>query len=230
MPSSERISAASVVAELAQLGLDPGARSRPRPRPAPGGVRADSRRGPRSIALVDVGHVEDRLGGQREQPALASRRRRPGPAPQRTGRPGAERLDDPLEPLALGDRLLVAGAGLLGHPSRARRSACSRSAASSSVSISSRSRDRVRRAPSGWATAPAPWRADHVADRVGLANRGQEAVAEALALRRRRGPARRCRGTRSSRGRPRGEPRPPRRPGRAARRGPRPRRRWGRWS
>ena len=48
--------------------------------------------------------------------------------------------------------------------------------------------------------------ADHVADRVGLADRGEEPVAEPLALRGALDEARRCRGSRSSRGRPREEP------------------------
>ena len=62
-----------------------------------------------------------------------------------------------------------------------RRSACSRSAASSSVSIRSMS-EAGSTLPSGMRDAGGRVAADDVADRVGLADRGQEAVAEPLAL------------------------------------------------
>ena len=62
-----------------------------------------------------------------------------------------------------------------------RRSAVSRSASSSSVSIVSMSARRIH-APSGWMTLSSVWRADDVQQRVALADVGQELVAQALAL------------------------------------------------
>ena len=62
-----------------------------------------------------------------------------------------------------------------------RRSACSRSAKTSSVSIVSMSAAGSTR-PSGWMTLSSPMAADDVQQRVGLADVGQELVAEALAL------------------------------------------------
>jgi hypothetical protein len=62
-----------------------------------------------------------------------------------------------------------------------RRSACSRSAKISSVSIVSMSRERVD-APLGVDDVVVVVRADDVDDRVGLADVRQELVAEALAL------------------------------------------------
>ena len=75
----------------------------------------------------------------------------------------------------------VARAGRLTSRS-SRRSACSKSASSSSVSIVSMSAPRVD-PPVGMRHAALAVAADDVADRVGLADRAEEPVAEALALR-----------------------------------------------
>ena len=135
------------------------------------------------VPLVDVGDVEHRLGGQREEPSRGlgggvrhrhvAHRRRPRRArrPPRSSHscsataslsPRARLLVDPLEP-PLG--LLEVGGEQLGlDQARCRRTGSTR--------------------PSGWGTPSLVVAADHVADRVGLADRGQELVAEPLALRR----------------------------------------------
>ena len=79
-----------------------------------------------------------------------------GTGTSRTGRPAASASTTRLQPIALGDGPLIAGPGLLRRPARGGARRDSRSAASSSVSISSASATGSIR-PSGWATAPGSW-------------------------------------------------------------------------
>ena len=146
----------------------------------PGARRArvlDQRRGDLALTLVHVGDVEHRLA--RSAPGAAwgirapsrdrhvAHRARLGRAPRpplaaiRSATPPGRRarlLSDPLEtPLA-----------------------CSRSASRSSVPPSRR-RPPGRLRPRGGGRFSSAWAADHVADRVGLADLGQETIAEPLA-------------------------------------------------
>ena len=101
----------------------------------------------------------------------------------RTGRPAAERLRPraPSQSRSAIASLPPAPASFRTRSSR--RSACSRSASSSSASTTSASATRVH-APVRVRDLLVAVRPDHVADRVGLADLGQEPVAEPLARRR----------------------------------------------
>ena len=169
----------ALVVEIAQLDLDPG-RDRDRGRACPACMRRDLR-GNLLDALVDVGDVEDRLRGEREQPLRGV----PGGVGNRevaNRGAGAERLDDLLEPVALGDRLLGSRARLLDHPLEpalgllevgGEQLGLDQVDVLAGVDAALRMRDPAARMT-----------AHHVTDRVGLADRGQELVAQALSLRR----------------------------------------------
>ena len=161
-------------------------------------------------ALLDVGDEQDRLGGQRLRAGSWRRaRRRAAARCARAGRPAAPRSAR-SQPGGLGDGVAVAALGGLAPRARAgarpargrRRPARSRS---------SRCRRSGSTRPSGWTTLSVVVGADHVHDRVGLADVGEELVAEALARGERRRRARRCRERRSCRARPWRRARPRRR-------------------
>ncbi len=131
-------------------------------------------------ALVDVRHVEDRLRGERLELArcIRSVRRHRNIA---HGSPVLERLHDLLEPVPLGNELLVERARLF------------RNAVEPALRlVEVRGQELELDQLDVLARVDAPLRmgnrarcvgAHHVADRVRLANGGEEAVAEALALR-----------------------------------------------
>ena len=114
-----------------------------------------SARGTSSVALVDVGDVEHRLGGEREQPPRRLRARRRAPGRRAPGRPApsasttcSSQSRSAIASLSCDRACLVTRSS--------RRSACSRSAARSSVSISSMSPTGSTR-PSGCGTPPPSW-------------------------------------------------------------------------
>ncbi len=169
------------VLELAELRLDPrGDRDRDRV----GGPRVLGDRGRDLVlSLVHVSDVEDRLRRQRRELARGVRRRlRHGHVAHRPAR--RKRLDHALEPLALGDRLLVLRARLPRHSLQAPLGLleiCRDQLGLDQLDVVARVHPSL-----GVRNAAARVTADDVADRVGLADRGEEPVAEPLAL---RGPA-----------------------------------------
>ena len=147
MPSSSRIIVRLlVVAQVGQVGLDAGG-DRDRRRAGGGGVVGDDARH-RVLALVDVGHEQDGLAGQRREVAGRVGRVAAGTGTVRAGLPACSASITWRSHCLLGDRGLVAGAGVADDRA-CRRSAESRSASSSSVSIVSMSRRRVDRARPG---------------------------------------------------------------------------------
>ena len=150
------------------------------------------------VALVDVGDEQHRLGRQRAAGCAARRARPSGTGTVRAGRPACSASMTSRSHASSATAPLVAAAGLLGRrarggarPARGRRRAAR--------SRSSRCRARGSTRPSGWMTFVVVVRAHDVDDRVGLADVGQELVAQALALVRAAHEARRCRGSRSCR-------------------------------
>ena len=116
-----------LVVELGQLRLEPGG-----DRDRRGAVRqraCSAIAGGTSVcALVDVGHVQHRLGRQRLEQSHARRARRPGGGTVRAGRPACSAsISSRSQPL-LGDRVPVAALAPSSTTRSSRRSACSRSA------------------------------------------------------------------------------------------------------
>ena len=153
----------------------------PRRRSAPvgGGVLGD---GGRDLvgALVHVGHEQHRLAGQRRQVAQRRSARRPGPGTVRAGLPACSASITCAQPRLLGDGGLVAGAGLAHDAGVAALGLLE-------VGVDQLGLDRLDVARRidvalGVDDVRVVVRADDVQDRVGLADVGQELVAEPLAL------------------------------------------------
>ena len=146
----------------------------------------------------------------------------------RTGRPACSAVDHLAQPRLLGDRRAVAAAGLFGDPLDAPLGLLEvgeRELGLDRLDVAQRVDAAL-----GVHDALVGVGAHDVHDRVGLADVRQEAVAEALALRARRRPARRCRGSRSCPSTISEAPTVARDLAPGARRAPAPRRRWARSS
>ena len=162
--------------ELPQFRLDPGAD------PDAAGVLAPRvlHQRPRGLAfpLVQVGDVEHRLGAQRLE--LRGGARRQGRGRHRPRRLAtAEALDHELEPVAFRGRLLGAGVRQLSdslQPALRLFEIGEQQLGVHQLGVG----DRVD-SPLGMRNPLVAVGADHVADRVGLADLGQEAIAQPLA-------------------------------------------------
>ena len=182
--------------ELGELRVQPG-RDRDRLRALGPRVLEDLRRD-LAGALVDVGDEQHRLGGERRQQCHRVGRVgrwRHGPG----GLPGLQGLDQPAQPVGLGDRAPVAALGGLRHPLEAPLGLLE-------IGVDQLGLDRLdvgeRVDPSlGMDDVRVVVDPDDVDDRVGLADVREELVAEALAAVGARDQARRCRGRRSCPGR-----------------------------
>jgi hypothetical protein len=141
---------------------------------------ADEILGPLVASLIDVDDVEDRLCGQRRQLPEGVRGGL-GQGHPAGGPPRAQRLGDLLEPGMLGDRRLVARTRLLRQPLESALGALE-------VGGEQLRLDQLRvgegvDAAVGMGDLGGGVGSDHVADRVGFADRGEKAVPESLALR-----------------------------------------------
>ena len=153
IPSSSRITAASSSSSSRQLRLD--ARG--------DGDRAARRAPPRARPPQPAPRRRPRRRWRRTAPAWPSAARgraarwarRPAAAPCAPGGPACSAAISSLQPRLLGDRGLVAAARAPSSTRSRRRSACSRSAYVSSVSIVSMSARGSTR-PSGWTTFSSP--------------------------------------------------------------------------